>query len=167
MLHFFSVSVVQHIFPLFLLFSNYFCTLLENTVLVYSFSFHPMLFLPYLTFFSCIFPVNPCPTIFNTESKWNRCWIFLMGQTEPKDSQSTYTFSTSADKCPGFYSLCYGNLLISLTLYNLSLFKRPQLNWIVNSLSIPISIVISFLNIGLCSSYNSWCSRSWISKTEK
>lgn len=116
----------------FLLFSNYFCTSLENIVLVYSFLFHLLLFLPSLTFFSYIFPVNSCPNVFNTERKWNRCWIFLMGQTESKDPQSTGTFSTSAAKCPGFSSLNYCNLLINLTLYRLSLFKIPQLGWIVN-----------------------------------
>lgn len=131
-LHFFSVSVVQRIFSLFRYLLIIFAPHLK--ILSWFTAFLSILcyFLPSLTFFSCIFPVNPCPNIFNTESKWNRCWIFLVGQTEPKDPQSTRTFSTSADKCPGFYSSSYGNLLISLTLYSLSLFKSPQLDWIVN-----------------------------------
>lgn len=52
--------------------------------------------------------------------------LTLTGQTEPKDPQSTCTFNTPADKCLGFYSLNYCNLLTSLILYSLSLFKCPQ-----------------------------------------
>lgn len=131
---FFSVSVVWHILSLFLLFSHYFCTSLENTVLVYSFSFHPMPRLPSLTFFSHIFPVNPCPNVFNSDLK-KIVIDSLMGQTELKDPQSTCIFSTSADMCIGFYSLNYCNFLISLILYSLSIFKylqirlNCQLNW--------------------------------------
>lgn len=50
-----------------LLFLNSFCTSVENNVVVYTFSFHLMSFLLSLTFFCHLFPINPCPDVFNTE----------------------------------------------------------------------------------------------------